>query len=442
MMIPEISTVISAALNFIKSIWWILTPYVLFLIFWKLWLFYIKTNFLAKQSWVLLEIRIPSEVGKPPQAMEQVFAGLHGIKRGFNMLETYWEGKEYLWFSCEIVGRGGGISFFIWTPVIFRNLVEAQIYAQYPESEIREAEDYTKDVPFNFSAENIGMYGFELTLTKEDAYPIRTYKEFAIQDVQYEEQKVDPLAPLVELMSNLKSEEQMWIQILIRPTGEGWKEKGRELVDKLIGRKKAKKKTFFEEIIEELRIYFALFLNAFLGSGEFIPAEPERPGKETQMQHMSPGEKRVVEAVEGNISKLGFDTAIRVLYIAKQDVFNPGNIAAIGGVFNQFNDLDLNGFKRANGTSVDYMFTAERELHLKRSLFLKYRLREKPGPAYAFSTADEFFKLLKPYKKSIFVFNIEELATIFHIPGGVVTSVSLSRVEAKKGAPPINLPLG
>lgn len=442
LMIPEITAIIGAVLDFLKNIWWIWTPYVLFLIFWGMWRVYLNIYFFSRVTWTLLEIRIPLEVGKPPQAMEQVFAGLHSIRRGFNMLETYWEGKMYLWFSCEIVGRGGAISFFIYTPSVFKNFVEAQIYAQYPESEIKEVPDYTEELPSDIPNDEWSAYGFELTLQKPDAYPIRTYKEFAIQDVQYEEQKVDPLASLAEALSQLKPGEHVWIQILIRPTqNDSWKEQGRELVDKLIGRKKAKKKTTWDEITEELKIYGGLLYSALFGGASSEPSREERPDLTTLMQSLSPGEKDVVTAIERNISKLGFDTAIRVLYIARKDVFQPANIAAISGAFNQFNDLALNGFKRVNGTSVDYFFTTSRELHLKRSLILKYKLRERPGPAYTFTAADHIFKLMKPYKKSLFVFNIEELATIFHIPGGVVTTTSLPRVEAKKGAPPINLPL-
>ena len=437
-------TIAIGVLIFVRDIWWIWLPYLLYLVFFRLWMVYINKDFLSKVSWTLLEIKIPPEVGKPPQAMEQVFAGLHGIKSGGNLIDKYWKGKVQLWFSCEIVGRDGAISFFIWTPVQFRNLVEAQVYAQYPESEIREVGDYVEDVPWDIPNAEWNLTGFEMALAKEDAYPIRTYKEFAIQDVQYEEQKVDPLASLSEVLSNLKTGEQIWIQILIRPAGNEWKDKGVELVNKLIGRKKATKKTFGDELLEEFHIYFSLIANALLGSPLYEPkSEEKKDEKSTLMQHLSPGEKEVVAAVERNVSKIGFDTAIRIVYLAKRDVFQPANVAALSGVFNQFNDLTLNSFKRANGTSVDYFFVDRRELQLKSTMQIKYRLREKPGAKlYTFGGWDSVFDVFYKYKNAIFIFNIEELATIFHFPGGVVSTLSLPRVEAKKGAPPINLPLG
>ncbi len=430
----------SAIPMFFLNIWWLWAPYVLFFIFLRIWLIHIRSIFLSKVVWTLLEIKVPSEVGKPPQAMEQVFAGLHGIKSGGNLIDIYWAGKTQLWFSCEIIGRGGAISLFVWTPSQFRNLVEAQVYAQYPESEIREVSDYTEDLPKNIPNEEWSLGGFELMLNKEDAYPIRTYKAFVMEKIEEESQKVDPLASLAEVLSKLKTGEEIWIQMLIRPSGNEWKEKGTELVNKLLGRKKPSKKSFATEIGDSISSYFVIATNALFGTP--INQSIKKDEKKDSKPELSPGERDVVKAVEENISKLGFDTAIRILYLAKRDVFQPANMAALFGAFNQFNDLRLNGFKRANGTGVDYFFVSQRELRLKRSLVMKYRMREKPGPAYSFSLFDNFYALFDSYTNSQFVFNIEELATVFHIPGGVVTTVSLARIEAKRSAPPINLPLG
>lgn len=440
-MFSEALQVIQSVFVFLKNIWWIWTPYILFLVFWQTWLVYIRGHFLARISWLLLEIKIPKEIGKPPQAMEQIFAGFHGIKGGQNLVEKYWLGKVQLWLSCEIVGKNGAISFFIWTPSQFKNLIEAQVYAQYPESEIREVPDYTNDIPLTIPDSDWELFGTELALTKEDAYPIRTYKEFAIEDVPYESQKVDPLASLAELLASLKDDEEIWIQMLLSPAGDEWKEEGEALVDKLIGRKKAEKKTLFEEILDDLKLYLG-YMQIIIWGGEPPEAGGEKnDAKETMIQYLSPGQKDVVAAVERNISKIAFNTAVRMIYLAKREVFNPSRIASLSGIYKQFNTLNLNGFKRANATGVDYFFVKEREIQLKRTMQLKYRLREKPGPAlYKFTNADYFFEFISSHTKSAFTFNLEELATIFHFPGGVVSSLSMPRIEAKKGGPPINLP--
>ena len=47
----------------------------------------------------------------------------------------------------------------------------------------------------------------------------------------------------------------------------------------------------------------------------------------------------------------------------------------------------------------------------------------------------------KPHKRKTIVLNTEELATIYHFPGSVVQTPSLSRIESKKGEPPAGLPV-
>ena len=40
----------------------------------------------------------------------------------------------------------GVVRFFIWTEAAFKNIIEAQLYAQYPTVEIYEASDYTEGI--------------------------------------------------------------------------------------------------------------------------------------------------------------------------------------------------------------------------------------------------------------------------------------------------------
>ena len=46
-----------------------------------------------------------------------------------------------------------------------------------------------------------------------------------------------------------------------------------------------------------------------------------------------------------------------------------------------------------------------------------------------------------PYKAKPFVLNSEELATIYHFPGGVAETPTFTRIESRKGEPPANLPV-
>ena len=46
-----------------------------------------------------------------------------------------------------------------------------------------------------------------------------------------------------------------------------------------------------------------------------------------------------------------------------------------------------------------------------------------------------------PFTRKLFVLNTEELATIYHFPGSVAKTPTISRIESKKGEPPTALPI-
>src|SRR3989344_8179317 len=99
------------------------------LIFFKLWLRYIRADFVAKAGSVLLEIKVPKETFKSPLAMEIFFTSLYQTGSA-TFSELYWKGKVRPWFSLELVSIDGQVKFFIWSMKKYRNLIEAQIYAQ------------------------------------------------------------------------------------------------------------------------------------------------------------------------------------------------------------------------------------------------------------------------------------------------------------------------
>ena len=416
------------ALKIVLEYWWIIAPVALFFILKELWLDYVQTKFIDSIKWTLLEIKIPREVQKTPKAMEQVFAGFHGIYKEPNFVDRWFKGKIQRWFSLEIIGKGGNIHFLIRTPEEFRNLVEAQFYAQYPDAEITEVEDYTAALPSNIPSKDYDVWGTELILTQKDAYPIRTYPYFF--EETKEEERIDPLASLSEVLSHLSPGEHIWIQILVRPADEKWKDEGEKLVEKLIGKKVAVTKRGM--VLEEAHGWFEAMKETLheLFFGALTPAYKEERKEQTLeslMLYLTPGQRDVVEAIEKNIAKLGLETVIRFAYWAKSDIFSKANTAAIIGTFKQFNTQNLNGFK-PNGkikTSIDYFLKKRREFYRKVNILNNYKKRYFPQ---------------RSFSKRGFVFNIEELATIYHIPGRIVETKAMPRIEAKKGGPPPSLP--
>ena len=367
-------------------------PVVLGFVFFRLWIYYVRSRFVHELNWTLLEIKLPREISKSPKAMEVILNGLHITSDG-NFLEKYWTGKLRAWFSLEIVGVGGKIHFFVYTQKFFKKLIESQIYAQYPDVEIVEVDDYSKfSLNENFNDE-WSLWGTEFLLTKKDAYPIRTYIDYGLHETMTkEEQKTDPMTAFLELLGSLKEGEQMWLQILIRATKKNWKDEAKELVDEIMKRNE----------------------------------EPKEGETKLGALALSPGERDVVRAIERDVSKLGFDTGIRAIYLAKRDKFNGINIPSMIGVMKQYNDASLNGFKPNNTTSAGYLFKKSRESKMKKIMIDAFRNRS-------------YFYM--PYERKSFVLNTEELATIYHFPGRVAETPTFGRIEAKKSEPPAELPV-
>ena len=57
------------------------------------------------------------------------------------------------------------------------------------------------------------------------------------------------------------------------------------------------------------------------------------------------GQIEKIAAIERNVSKLGFDCGIRIIYLAEKDKFNKGMGAAMTGITRQFHSNNLNSFK-------------------------------------------------------------------------------------------------
>lgn len=356
--------------------------------------------------------------------MEQVFAAVYGIYSfGFKVLQKYLEGHlTEDWMSFELVGFAGGVHFYVRTPDSYRNLIESAIYSQYPDAEIHEAADYQELFPRTLPNKVYDIWGTDYHLIRSNSYPIRTYEYF--EEAQ-EEKRLDPIAAITEAMSKLKNDEAIWIQIFASPTGadagDDWKAESEALRDKLVGRKKPTKKGWPS-------IIFEFFKNLVIAPIEHPVWMEETKQKEgpNPLLLMTTGEKNVIEAIENKMSKLGFRTNIRFLYIDKRDSFTRSNIPAVMSTFHQFGDQTLNGFRPNLDTitiirgNIKY-FKKTRLWYKKRRLWESYR------------------RMYWPRKTSIL--NTEELATIYHFPSIVVEAPLLRRLGAKKGEPPAGLPV-
>jgi hypothetical protein len=391
----------------------------------QVWLYYRQILFKKTIKFVLLAIDIPRNNELSPKGVENLFSYLGGGHDSPDLIEKWWLGMFQLSWCFEIVSIEGYIQFLVYTPTKLRELLETAIYSQYPDAEINEVNDYTEGIPTQYPNEEYNVWGAEFIQAKDEIYPIKTYKEFEHQASAPETQFKDPMAVLMDMMSSMKKGEQFWYQIIVYPTGFDWVKKGDKEISKIL-KEKSKKKGMADVLIEGT-------VNLLWSISEMIittGAEEEKKKEEDalKMMNLKPKEKKQVEAIQGKISKQGFECKIRFAYVAKKEVFNKAKaIFGIIGFMKQFMDLDLNNLKPdmdVTATSAHYFFTESRKNEKKRKIVSAYK--DRTGTR----------------GRRRFILNIEELATLWHFPiEAVVKAPLIQKSPGRKAEPPMTLPI-
>jgi len=391
----------------IREFWWLLALIILGEFFINLNKKYKEKKEKEKEEikdWITLQVKINREILQTPKAIEQVFNGFHVIEKGHICL--------------GLVGMKRELYFIIRAPKGYKNLVESQFYAQYPEIEIKEIDDYLLRLPAHLPNKDFDLWGTEIVLEKENYYPIKTYSYF---EELKEEKRIDPISSFAESIAKLQKSEWFILEILIRPLSDKDEEKfineGKKQIDSMLGKKEEKKITWQDWI-------GAFFKNLLVGLVE----PPVWPTKEEKKNGSSPvissGAKDIIKSIENKISRLSFNTSVRLVYISPKIIFDESNVSAFMAFLKQFNSKNLNGFKinKKVSTILKTRFLQNRRLFLKKMDFYQSCLKRKPA-------------------KDTMILNTEELATIYHFPALKVVTPTLTRVLSKKGEPPAGLPV-
>ena len=391
-----------------------------------LWLNSRQTKYGETLEYTLLAIDIPKENEQSPKAIENMFDQISGAHSSYGFIDKWWYGKTQAKFGFEIISVDGYVQFLIYTQTGFRDLVEAAIYAQYPDAEITEVEDYTENAPERFPNEDYKLWGAEFIESSKDVYPIQTYPFFEHSLTQ---EFKDPMAALMEIMGSLKKGENVWLQYVVTMEGFEWVGRCKKEINKITGKDKGKnKKGFFDEIVD-------FFINLFnetasqlaTGGGEVKQEKPEI--QRNLMMELTPGEVEAVKAIEAKMGKIGFRVKMRMVYFApKENYSTRRGVSATVGAIKQFAG-PFNGFKPESRLTrtKDHIFFETKRLAARRNRILN-----------AYKTRSNYLGVGEG-----FVLNSEELATVFHFPiAEAVKTPLVKKVESKKAEPPINLPQG
>jgi len=405
---------------------WIPIVLTLFWGFAELWLNDRQGKFAGGIKYTLLAVDVPSVTEQTPKALEHLFSNLFATKSNPTWKEKWLIGKLFPIFSFEIVSTEGYIRFYIRTRSNFRDIVEAGIYAHYPDAQIVEVEDYAKQIPSKYPNDDYDMWGTEFTLDKPSFFPIRTYVDF--EDQMTGEIK-DPLGYTLEQMAKMRPGEHLWFQMLIQPSNSDWKDAGVKYINKMYGIEEKIKQGALSSVVEgTLRTPLEFIAHAtaidltelFLGGSKKPADDPWKAFK------MSPPQIEEGKAILRKTTKIGHGTKIRILYAAKKAAFSKGERAPmVKGILSQYTHMNFNKFGvYGPQTPKDDYFWQRWEYGKKQSMVMSaYQCR-----SWGIGANPVFL-------------NIEELATLWHFPAIGIKAPLIKKSEARRAEPPVGLPM-
>ena len=331
---------------------------------------------------LIMQILVPRENEKASLAAEQMFASIHGI------LGSNKRGEDVV--SFEIIStEKEGIRFFVVAPQHLSRFIEGQIYAQYPNADIEYVKDYTSSSD-NEEGKEIYVTSGEIEMEKDSIFPIKTFRNF----------DVDPLAAITGAMSELNNHEKVWLQIIVRPISNIWQEKSKEYITAIKEGKSLGGVTFSELVSKLAR-----------GVGDALNTDPNAKPAAKEIVKLLPGQEEELSEIETKMLKVGFEFKVRVVTKSESKLRSEQLLRDVVASFKQFTTAHLNNL------TYDASST-ETGLEMYENF-----LRRDIG-----NEGD--------------ILNIEELASLYHLPNISVETPNIAWSRSRKLEPPMNLPRG
>ncbi len=231
----------------------------------------------------------------------------------------------------------------------------------------------------------------DYTVGKAEAYPTKLVGELKLMNNEalpiktFPSFEVDPLAAITATLAKFEDDEEAWLQVVMRPASDNWHKKS-------------------EKYINGIRNKTA---GGSAGVASALWSPPEAKGG--QAAKLAEYETARASGAETKAQKLAYEVCLRLAYLGNSTPAHARmRLQAITASFKQFNTTYLNGFTQA------YVGDDPKLLEL-------YRQRDFKGKG--------------------FTCNIEEVASLYHLPHTNVETPNILWANAKTAEPPANLPL-
>ena len=196
--------------------------------------------------------------------------------------------------------------------------------------------------------------------------------------------EVDPLAAITGTLAKFNAHEEAWIQLIIQPASNNWHRKS-------------------ESYIVKAKNGSSGFLSSYMS---MLWATPNN--STAVKRPLTDYQQTKIAAAEAKSQKLAYDACVRIIYRSKLDTDQARlRLQSITASYRQFNTTYLNGFDESRNRD--------------NTLLLK-----------------QYQQRLMGY--SNIILNIEELATLYHLPHTNVETPYIMWASSQTAEPPSNLP--
>lgn len=350
----------------------------------------------------VLRVTVPQNANDPESKQRQtrellaraedLYVGLGAIKpyRYANVFRnawnTFWYGRgDHI--ALELVMQSGVISLYVVTPAHLRQYVEQQLHSQYKLAHVEEVPDYNIFTPHG------KVFGGYLGLRKRSMFPVRTYQKF----------EHDPLDAILTALSRLPRDQAAAIQVLIRPAGDRWQH-----MPLRVARSIQHGKTVNQALEETGGSFIGGVFKTVSEQAFGHRPSPRQMYEQSSPRFLTPLEQELVKSLEMKASKSGFATNIRIvtaaptLETARQAFIN------IFTAFGQYQSPE-------SGNAFRKRVTVRRNAFIRDFIHRHF------------------------HEGNAFVFNTEELMSVFHLPLPDSPVPNLRWLTARRVAAPTDM---
>lgn len=323
---------------------------------------YIK-NINIEKNGVLLEILVKKTT--TAKKTEALIKNIHSTLLNTKLRE-FIHGRPYM--SFEIAAEKDKITFYVWLPKDFKDVIIERIYASYSECAIRVVDDYLEKRVWAEPIDYV-KWLIERLHKKKSKLPSNhrsvfgTEMELAYHHVLNLNKQIegeDIISSIVSSMKNLEWHEKVVMQVLLRPVDSSWQYRGRKVLEEYVkngkrpNKRGSTKSGFKENFSREL--------------GEVLESEMAELNlgkKSSSSNKRTPLDRNEITGATDKILDAGFETIIRLATIGNYRKKSKTRLKILGSAFNELDRLNKLSRNMIYAKKIFYRKLKKRRVYLK-----------------------------------------------------------------------------